>query len=744
MVSKAAISGSLRRLLLGIAALLATSLSTLPAIAADATADCLAAAATLQSSSEPKVADAQPVITTCAPALLKAPDNTAIKAGLGRAYLLAGRQPEALPLLLSAADAGDVQAADQVGDLLLNGFGIERDAIKAFSYSVLAANAGIAEAQNRVGYMYAEGVGVPRVTSLALKWFQKAAAQGHPLAIKNVAELEAEAACAAAAASQYESGFFAIGRDLTAIDPAVAIPACQSAVDKDPGSDEDKAWLARAFLADGQTDAAMPLLESAAAGDSPLARQLLGDLLQAESGEAEYARSVELLEPAADAGFALAQLSLGYAYDRGLGVAEDDALAADWYRKAADQGVPRAMGNLGYLYHGGNGVLLDYGQALRWYERAADKGDIIGIYGVGQLYEFGQGVVQDYPRAAAQFEIGADMGDAYSQNDLGYLYDLGLGVEADAEKAVLYYQRAADQGYALAEANLAQLYATGKGVPQDFGKALELYTAAHDAGEVQGTNGLANAYLNGEGVGLDYATARDYAQQAADAGAVYGQTTLGYIYSEGLGVPRDFDKAIELYDLAAAQGDSYGTERAAEAQAEQLCGAETASRFEVGFESSGRLLSDIDPDTALPACEEAVRLDDASLENKFWLARALIQTGRSAEALPLLETAAEGAFVPGIVALADLLQGKDEVPADPARALLLYRQAALQGFAPAEFGLGMSYELGNGVPPDLVQAVKWYQWAADHGMAFAAARLDALQGAEPQPVTGPGRAGPSS
>ena len=713
-------------------------------MAADATADCLAAAATLQSASEPKVVDAQTVIAVCEPALVAAPDDTAIKAGLGRAYLLAGRQPEALPLLQGAADAGDAQAADQVGDLLLNGFGIERDAIKAFSYSVLAANAGIAEAQNRVGYMYAEGFGVPRVTAMALKWFQKAAAQGHPLAIKNVAELEAEATCAGAAASQYESGFFTIGRDLTAIDPAVAIPACQSAVDKDPGSDEDKAWLARALLADGQTDAAMPLLETAAAGDSPLARQLLGDLLQADNGAADYARAVELLQPAAAAGFALAQLSLGYAYDRGLGVTEDDAQAADWYRKAADQGVPRAMGNLGYLYNGGNGVPLDYGQALRWYERAADKGDIIGIYGVGQLYEFGQGVVQDYPRAAAQFQIGADRGDAYSENDLGYLYDLGLGVEADAETAALYYQRAADQGYALAEANLAQLYATGKGVPQDFGKALELYTAAHNAGEVQGTNGLANAYLNGEGVALDYATARDYAEQAADTGAVYGQTTLGYIYSEGLGVPRDFDKAIELYDLAAAQGDSYGTERAAEARAEQLCAAETASRFEVGFESSGRLLSDIDPDTALPACEEAVRLDDASLENKFWLARALIQAGRSTEALPLLETAAEGAFVPGVVALADLLQGADDVPADPARALLLYREAALQGFAPAEFGLGMSYADGRGIPRDAAVAARWFKQAADHGMAIAATYLEQLETSLQQPVTGPGRAGPLS
>lgn len=553
--------------------------------------------------------------------------------------------------------------------------------------------------------------------------------------------------CGMAAASQFEAGYAGFGRELSQIDTAIAIPACEEAVKATPDAIANKAWLARALLANGETDAALPLLEEAVAADSPLARQLLGDVLFGDLGDGsrdDYARAVEVTRPAAEAGFAPAQLSLGYAYDLGRGIDEDDVLAADWYKRAADQGEPRAAGNLGYLYHGGSGVPLDYEQAKHWYEIAAAKNDVIGIYGLGQLYEFGQGVEIDYVKAAEQFRLGSDLGDSYAQNDLGYLYDSGLGVTEDAAEAARYYQMAADQGYPLASANLAQLYSTGRGVERDFDRAFGLYSFAHDQGEIGGTVGLAQAYLYGEGVPLDYAQALIYAAQAAEAGASYGQTTLGSIYADGLGVPRDFARAIELFDQAAAQGNSYGESRAAEVRAEQACGLIAASPYEAGFESTGKPIEQIDAETAVTTCDKAIGLDGNSLENKAWYARALIAAGRQSEAAPLLEAATLGDWTPGMVLLADLLLWGHGVDEDPARAVALYRTGAARYFPPAEFGLGVAYQNGRGVPVDATLAAKWYRAAAKHDMQAATDRLADLQRGQTEPQYGTGRAGPKS
>ena len=76
------------------------------------------------------------------------------------------------------------------------------------------------------------------------------------------------------------------------------------------------------------------------------------------------------LEPAT-MGDANAQNMVGEIYSKGLGVAPDYAMAAQWFRKAADQGNSRAKINLGYLYEEGFGVEKDVTQALNLYRAAS-------------------------------------------------------------------------------------------------------------------------------------------------------------------------------------------------------------------------------------------------------------------------------------------------------------------------------------------------------------------------------------
>jgi TPR repeat protein len=71
----------------------------------------------------------------------------------------------------------------------------------------------------------------------------------------------------------------------------------------------------------------------------------------------------------AEEGDSEAQFDLGYVYEEGDGVPQDDAEAARWYRKAAEQGNADAQFNLGYMHREGRGVPQDFVEAARCYRR---------------------------------------------------------------------------------------------------------------------------------------------------------------------------------------------------------------------------------------------------------------------------------------------------------------------------------------------------------------------------------------
>jgi TPR repeat protein len=60
-----------------------------------------------------------------------------------------------------------------------------------------------------------------------------------------------------------------------------------------------------------------------------------------------------------------AQYDLGWKYDNGEGVPQDDAEAVKWYRRAAEQGLADAQVSLGQMYADGKGVLKDDTEAAK-------------------------------------------------------------------------------------------------------------------------------------------------------------------------------------------------------------------------------------------------------------------------------------------------------------------------------------------------------------------------------------------
>jgi TPR repeat protein len=192
-------------------------------------------------------------------------------------------------------------------------------------------------------------------------------------------------------------------------------------------------------------------------------------------------------------GDADAQLNLGWGYDKGLGVAQDDVQAVSWYRKAAEQGHVLAQFNLAICYAYGRGrgaatlqVAIELRrEAVAWYRKAAEQGHIV-----------------------AQF-------------NLGNCYFNGEAVAMDCQQAVLWYRKAAEQGYAPAQFNLANSYRNGDGVAQDHVEAVEWYRKAAEQGDASAQNSLGVCYQYGQGVVENKIEAYAYVQLAAMSDGEY-------------------------------------------------------------------------------------------------------------------------------------------------------------------------------------------------------------------------------
>ena len=105
-----------------------------------------------------------------------------------------------------------------------------------------------------------------------------------------------------------------------------------------------------------------------------------------------YALALQEWSTKAQTGDAEAMNNIGILYNKGLGVEQDEAMAASWYRRAAEIGFANAQFNLANLYYSGNGVERDLKQSAGWYHEAAKRGHLGAQYFLGLMYEDGEGV----------------------------------------------------------------------------------------------------------------------------------------------------------------------------------------------------------------------------------------------------------------------------------------------------------------------------------------------------------------
>ena len=211
----------------------------------------------------------------------------------------------------------------------------------------------------------------------------------------------------------------------------------------------------------------------------------------------DYETALDLWSPFAEQGNAWAQVNLGFMYEYGKGVPEDNKEAVKWYTLAAEQGNARAQANLGFMYEYGKGVPEDNKEAVKWYTLAAEQGNARAQANLGFMYQYGKGVPEDNKEAVKWYTLAAEQGDAFGQGQLGGMYQYGKGVPEDNKEAVKWYTLAAEQGNKNAKLSLKSLFfsmgneifSAGLGGHDCIG-AIELFRKAKEFG-----NSSAHEYI---------------------------------------------------------------------------------------------------------------------------------------------------------------------------------------------------------------------------------------------------------
>ncbi|MBQ6563580.1 MAG: SEL1-like repeat protein [Clostridia bacterium] len=226
-------------------------------------------------------------------------------------------------------------------------------------------------------------------------------------------------------------------------------------------------------------------------------------------------------------------------------------------RQSASRGDAKAQSRLGYAYETGQGVQQNDEEAIKWFQKAAEQGDALSQLYMGIHYRDGRGVQQDFAKAVSWFQKAANQGYANAQSYLGFAYEKGQGVLQNDEEAIKWFRKAAQQGEPSSINNLGIMYRDGLGVSQNYEEAVHFFQTAAELGFASAQCNLGSAYYYGQGISKNYAKAMEWYRKAAEQGNLPAMHNLGFLYEKGEGVRRNMEDAKYWYNKAAAQGHKH-------------------------------------------------------------------------------------------------------------------------------------------------------------------------------------------
>jgi len=244
------------------------------------------------------------------------------------------------------------------------------------------------------------------------------------------------------------------------------------------------------------------------------------------------------LQAKAESGDALAQASLGKAYEDGNGVPQSDNKAFQWYRKAAEEGDAESQNKVGVFCSVGRGTEPSKEEAVAWYRKAARLKNDKAMFNLGAAYYNGEGVPIDDVASYAWFLLAEEEGNPSAKD---------ATERANSEKMA---------NLSAASAKIGEMYVTGVELPKDPVEALKWYRKAADGGGAKASVMVASLLL-AEGQSAtaeENAEARRRCEDAAKGNFPPGAYCMALIYKRGLGTEKDPVEAAKWLDRAAELG----------------------------------------------------------------------------------------------------------------------------------------------------------------------------------------------
>jgi TPR repeat protein len=327
---------------------------------------------------------------------------------------------EAVEWLMKLAAQGNIEAIKRLGVRYALGDGVEMDWERAVEY--FRQSAEHPDSQHFLGEAYANGWGVEQNDEQAFAWHLRAA---RALKAERFGDWRFVAPSMLEVGRRYADGV-GVARD----------------------QKEAIAWLLQAAVYRTQSSEAAAVLQ--AIGLAP------NGLPWPDAVKSWLAESSDKWN----------QLSLGDAYERGLGVAPDPVAAFEWYGKAARQNAFDAKRALAKCYAHGIGVAKDENKAFELYKETGGD-EAAAFFRARGLGPSGETWTEWFESLRADGEL-----RPWAANALGEVYEHGLGVQRDPAVAFEWYRKAAGGRIPEAMLALGRCYANGTGVTRNREQAI--------------------------------------------------------------------------------------------------------------------------------------------------------------------------------------------------------------------------------------------------------------------------------
>ena len=418
---------------------------------------------------------------------------------------------EVVSLYKQGCELGSSDSCRWLGQHFEEGLGTERSEKEAAKYYEIACTSYHPEACDKLGLLYSEGRGVEQDSKKASSLFEKGCEAQNPFSCYNLAALlEAQ---------------------------------------ETPNLEKARSLLSKSCVyGSGRACFTYGLWQENGKGgavEAELSLQSYGRGCELNYGPAclnggiisykqkSFEQAATLYEKGCGLGEMGACASFGLLLETGEGVAANNVLAGEYYKKACDVGDQRSCERFHHLQ----------GDIETLYKNCTKQADGKACYDAALRYEQGKYNVQNLTSAAELAGIGCQKKYYRACSKLAYYYLEGLGVDQDESNALKFYKLACNNKETSGCHSLGLLYTEGRGVEQNVQTAFSYLNQACELG--QGSSCGVIALLHRMQTPPNIQEALKYAQKGCEIGDLDSCSQEAFIYTQP---PRtDLPKAAALF-----------------------------------------------------------------------------------------------------------------------------------------------------------------------------------------------------